>query len=84
MCHSGSGFCSGLITCLEESYQVCVIVCDLETLRGPRADFGFGAKKIAVPQEFLLVTVLEYWCGVVQMYKETGESMYVGLVCGTW
>jgi hypothetical protein len=24
---------------------VCVIVCDLETLRGPRPDFGFGATR---------------------------------------
>jgi len=41
-------------------------------------------KENSSAQEYLLVTLLEYWCGVVQMYKETGESMYVGLVYGTW
>ena len=50
LCHSSSGFCTGLFTCLEESTScVCVcmhvIVCDLETLTGPRADFGFGATR---------------------------------------
>jgi len=42
------------------------------------------AKENSSAQEFLPVTVLEYWCGVVHMYKETGEAMYVSLVYGTW
>jgi hypothetical protein len=31
VCCVGSGFCNGLIMCLEESYRLCVCVCDLET-----------------------------------------------------
>ena len=42
LCCVDSGLCDRLITILEESYRLCVIVCDLETstVRRPGPDLG--------------------------------------------
>jgi hypothetical protein len=42
VCCVGSSLCEELITRSEESYRVCLIVCDLETsnVRRPRPDWG--------------------------------------------
>jgi hypothetical protein len=45
VCCEGSGLCDELLTHSEESYQMCLIVCDLETsiVRQPRPKLGCHA-----------------------------------------
>lgn len=77
MCCVTSGLCDRLITRSEESYQVCPIVCTLETTknknRRPRHDFGFSAiGKKKVPKQYQLVLLL-----MVRWRQDDAEIVYI-------
>jgi hypothetical protein len=63
VCCVGSGFCDELIAHSEESHRVCVIVCDTEasTMRRPKSDLGFCAKKENKVCLLIFTQLLNFW-----------------------
>ena len=61
VCCVGGGLCDRVITRPEESYLMCVIMCDLKTSKeSPRPDLGYSAIKKKSINEILHTCIIKW------------------------